>query len=547
MQSATATVDMASVPCKVWAWRLMPCLTDIAFLVPAAFLFAKLHGTKTLFADGDTGWHIRTGEWILAHGRVPTHDLFSYTKAGQPWFAWEWAWDVLFAFIHSVWGLAGVGFASILILGVVAVLLYKLVLQACGNDVLSFFITTLALLASSSHWLARPHLFSWLFFLLYLHLLPKLQKGSRSAFVALPILMVIWVNTHGAFPIGIALLLIAACGGALQGLLLRGESPAMVFARQRRLLACTGLCLAATFVNPYTWRLHRHVFEFLSNSKLLDNIQEYQSLSFRYPPGQFFEVMILLALAAALWHLQRGRITPALQTVVWLHLALLSARNIPLFAIIAAPLVGSWLQHVLVALQPVRFVGAVSKTICEICEEIKPFERAPRAFVLSTLSLLAIAGLFATGAKGFEAEFNAELFPVNAIPLAASSPAKHIFTYDQWGDYLIYRLYPKKLVFIDGRCDFYGMAGAEDAQHILSARYDWKAQLQRFGIDMVLVRPDAPLGAVLKLSPDWSMRFDDGKTLVFEAASVHALSPGAHEANTIQMTKVVLERRTQHD
>jgi hypothetical protein len=193
----------------------MPCLTDIAFLVPAAFLFAKLHGTKTLFADGDTGWHIRTGEWILAHGRVPTHDLFSYTKAGQPWFAWEWAWDVLFAFIHSVWGLAGVGFASILILGVVAVLLYKLVLQACGNDVLSFFITTLALLASSSHWLARPHLFSWLFFLLYLHLLPKLQKGSRSAFVALPILMVIWVNTHGAFPIGIALLLIAACGGAL--------------------------------------------------------------------------------------------------------------------------------------------------------------------------------------------------------------------------------------------------------------------------------------------------------------------------------------------
>ena len=123
----------------------MPCLTDVAFLLPAGLLFAKLGGTKTLFADGDTGWHIRTGEWILQHGRVPTHDLFSYTKPGQAWFAWEWAWDLLFALIHRGFGLAGVGFTTVLLLGTIAVLLYRLVVNACDNEVLSFFVTAFAL------------------------------------------------------------------------------------------------------------------------------------------------------------------------------------------------------------------------------------------------------------------------------------------------------------------------------------------------------------------------------------------------------------------
>jgi hypothetical protein len=524
MQSAAATVDMLGVPSTRWAWRLMPCLTDIAFLLPAAFLFGKLEGTKILFADGDTGWHIRTGEWILAHGTVPTHDLFSYTKPGQPWFAWEWAWDVLFALIHRFSGLAGVAFATVLLLGAIGVLLYKLVLHACGNDILSFFVTTLALCGSSIHWLARPHLFSWLFLLVYLHLLPALQSGSKLAFAALPIVMVLWVNMHGAFLIGIALLALTALGEGLEALLVRGEDLAAAYRRGRPLLACTGLCLAATFVNPYTWRLHRHVFEFLADKQLLDNIQEYQSISFHCPPAIFFEVMIVLAAAAAFWSLQQGRIAPALLSIAWLHLALLSASNITLFLVIAAPLVGSWLQYVLVRLQPLRFVGVVFKTICEICEELKPMERAPRAFLLSGLSVLLMAGLFATGAKGFEGRFNPDSFPIQVIPLVKSSTAKRIFTYDQWADYLIYRLYPQKPDFIDGRSDFFGMPIVTSAQHILSAQWDWKTQLQRFGVDMVLVKPDAPLCAVLKLSPDWAMRFDDGKVLVFEAVSLHPRS-----------------------
>jgi hypothetical protein len=71
---------------------------------------------------------------------------------------------------------------------------------------------------------------------------------------------------------------------------------------------------------------------------------------------------------------------------------------------------------------------------------------------------------------------------------------------------------------MDGRSDFFGISMVTATQHILDAQFDWKIQLQRFGVDMVLVKPDAPLSEVLKMSPDWALRFDDGKVLVFEAA-----------------------------
>ncbi len=129
-----------------------------------------------------------------------------------------------------------------------------------------------------------------------------------------------------------------------------GKDIKAAYVRSRPILLASGLCVLATFVNPYTWHLHRHVFEFLSNTKLLDNIQEYQSISFHCPPAIFFELMMILAAGAAFWNLQARRITPAVIILLWTHLALLSARNIPLFMIVVAPLTARWLQDVLTKL-----------------------------------------------------------------------------------------------------------------------------------------------------------------------------------------------------
>ena len=132
-------------------FRLMPSLTDVAFVMPLVFLFSKLDGAQTMLGDGDTGWHIRAGEWILANGRVPQQDMFSFTKPGQPWFAWEWAWDIIFALIHRSLGLGGVVVASMLVLSLSYALLYKLLFRRCGNPLVAIALTAMSAEIGRAH------------------------------------------------------------------------------------------------------------------------------------------------------------------------------------------------------------------------------------------------------------------------------------------------------------------------------------------------------------------------------------------------------------
>jgi hypothetical protein len=274
--------------------------------------------------------------------------------------------------------------------------------------------------------------------------------------------------------------------------------------------------MVVTILNPYTWHLHYHIVKYLGDAKLLDNIQEYQSISFHGGQAIFFECMLLIGGASVFWCLQLGKVTPALAILSWAHLALFSARNIPLFLMVAAPTVACLLQEVIARLRTGPALGVVFRTISEICEEIQPLERLRRVHLVSALMVLVLAGLFASGARGFEGQFNADTFPAQAIPVIEAATAKRVLTYDQWADYLIYRLYPAKQVFLDGRSDFYGGEFVIDGQHIIGAQYDCIKQLNHFAVDMVIVKPDAPLSTLLKGAPGWKMLFDDGKVLVFQ-------------------------------
>src|SRR5215472_14511740 len=96
---------------------LLPSLSDLAFLIPILVLFWSTTGVGWLLTDSDTGWHIRSGEFILRNRHVPTVDLFSFTKTGPPWIAWEWLSDVAMALAHRIEGLAGVVLVAMLLLG----------------------------------------------------------------------------------------------------------------------------------------------------------------------------------------------------------------------------------------------------------------------------------------------------------------------------------------------------------------------------------------------------------------------------------------------
>lgn len=520
MQAAVAvhTWDMTDARASRGAIRLLPSLTDFAFLLPSFLLFCMLSGATNLLGDGDTGWHIRTGDWILQHGAVPKIDLFSFTKPHQSWFAWEWGWDVVFASIHRNAGLGGVVFVTILLLSFVSALLFRLIRRYSDSDVLAFALTVLAICGSIVHWLARPHLVSWLFVLVFSHVILSAEAGKTRGLYALPALMCIWVNFHGGFFVGIVLLVTAALGEILGGIL-QAEPLKRVVSSALPFAISTLLCTLATLVNPYGWRLHQHILSYLRDSKLLDNIGEYQSISFHHGPAVFFECMLLLGIASLVWCIANGKLGAALSILLWAHLALVSGRNIPFYLLIAAPPIACMLKDALARVGKLPALARIDSACSEIAGEFRPLERIDRWHPVSAMGIVVVALLLSSNRPALASQFNPKSFPVTAVPKLEHMQFSRLFTYDQWADYLIYRRYPSQKVFMDGRSDFYGSDFVTEYQHIASARYDCEALLKRYGIDAVLIRPDEALATVLKQSRDWVLLFDDGKAAIFQSSS----------------------------
>jgi hypothetical protein len=130
--------------------------------------------------------------------------------------------------------------------------------------------------------------------------------------------------------------------------------------------------------------------------------------------------------------------------------------------------------------------------------------------------------------KRFRAEFDPKSFPAGAIATLEGMPSARIFTFDQWGDYLIYRLYPHHKVFVDGRCDYFGSDFEKKVADVVSVNRGWERTLAQFGVDTILMPPSSPLTGVLKESSRWRVVYDDGISLVFRAKAGSAtVSAGA--------------------
>ncbi len=122
------------------------------------------------------------------------------------------------ALVHSAAGLAGIALLNALLLGFISVLLFRLVRRYTGNDLLSLLFTGISLCGTSIHWLARPHLISWLFLLIFSHIILSAEAGNHKIFWWLPALTILWTNLHGGFFVGIVLLFASAAGEVLDAI-----------------------------------------------------------------------------------------------------------------------------------------------------------------------------------------------------------------------------------------------------------------------------------------------------------------------------------------
>jgi hypothetical protein len=486
--------------------RFLPSLSDCLFIVLILVLFAGGYGWMTLLVDGDTGLHIRTGDFILASHAVPVHDPFTYSAPEKPWFAWEWLSDVVFALVWRLAGLKGIVLLSGSVVCMAITILFRHMIWRNAGVHIALGVSLLVAGALRFHMLARPHIFTTLLTVVTQWMLDRdREKPGKTVWLLVPT-AILWVNLHGGF-----LVLILSLGAYTAAALLARH-------RQRawRYGSLMAACTGATLLNPYGWRLHQHLWGYLRSDWLVKSIDEFKSPEFRSDAMFMFEILMFLGLIFVVKLIYARQYPDVLLILSWAHAALLSVRHVTIYAIVSGPPVAQQLESLWDRWTVLEPRGSLLGAARDLVRDLKP-----RAMQTSVWGAVFVGILAFTDFGGkWPSDFPGVRFPADLVTRNASllsgRPGIRILSPDFWGGYLTYRLYPCQCVFIDGRSDYFGSKTLGEYATLRSAGENWQGLMDGYRFQFVLIPREWPLTSALRKHPDWVLRDQERDDMLFE-------------------------------
>jgi hypothetical protein len=507
--------DGPMISCRTTATSVI-LLPSIGNMVFVALLFVLIFNSgQGLLGDGDTGYHIRTGEIILQTWRVPRQDIYSIHSPPLKWTAHEWLSEVIMAAIYRFSGLTGIVVFFAFLLAVTHWLLYQTLRSNSKDILLCTLITVVATATSSSHWLARPHVFSLLLTVIWYHCLDRFQYKNDRTLMYLPFLMLLWVNLHGGYFFGLVLLAFylivnvvysfVGCPDQLQQYRVKAKSLLLV------LVATVAICA----MNPNGFEILWFPIRLTSDRFVMDRVREFMSPNFHEVLP--FKYMLLSAIGMlALSRHPLNLIDAALITLVS-YMALYSGRHVSLFAIVAAPLLLRTGESIID-----RLPELFSQFYRNRNRNLTAIEANLNGYLWPPIGVFIVLGLVLTGALKYE--FNDKIFPVAAVEFLKKEPVTgNMFNNDEFGDYIIFAAWPNYLVFMDGRSDMYGEKLGSAYLNVANVQPGWKEIVSKFDISWIIFDTHSALTAALRDQPDWQPIYSD------QVATIFVKKDAAHE------------------
>jgi ABC-type multidrug transport system fused ATPase/permease subunit len=503
-----------------WVKYLLPSQADMLFI--AIFVGVVALGPRLMNMDGDLGRHLTIGGYILDEMKIPTSDIFSHTMDGMHLTPHEWLAQVLFALVYRVAGLDGVVILCAFVLAATFTIVFhqayergKLILAALG-------ITILAAGAASVHWLARPHIFTLLFAVLWVGELEKWRQGKSWRWWSLPLIMLVWVNTHGAFIIGILIWIIYLVGSlqpwwkksAIASYSPLGSDLSWKYSQESRLFLLGFPILITTFINPAGWRVWATTFGFLQNQYLVSHTVEYQSPDFQ--TASFWPFLAMICLSVLLAALNRRRVSwvSVMLLVAWTAFSLVSARNIAIYAVLAAPILSEIIAMVIADNRIFNRLLAFDTRLQSVDVNL-PGSIWPAVLSILIAWLVILNAGVADGAA--RNRFSEQVFPVEAVNWMESHPSTEpVFNYFPWGGYLLYRNWPSQRVFIDGQTDFYGEALTRQYEEVITLAEGWQDVFAQYQVGRVIMPSESLLVAKLPQVDGWQVVYLDNTAAILD-------------------------------
>jgi hypothetical protein len=477
-------------------------LLETRRLATTILAFGLLAMSARRVTDPDVWWHLRTGQLIVQNHRVFHADPFSFTRFGQPWINHEWLSDVLiFALYRGAgWGGLIVGFA-VVITGAFLLLF----LRCPGRPYLAAFMTAWGAVASCSLWGVRPQMLSLFLTSVFLIILERADERPSLLWFTPP-LMLLWVNLHAGFPVGLGLMALFAAGKLLK-LPFAPRARTEVYPELRRLLLFLVLCLAIVPLNPYGARMFLYPLATLRSPAIQDYVEEWRSPDFHQIILLPVLLMILAMMAAVAWSPRRLSGTEILLLLVSAGAALLSVRHIPIFVLAAVPILSAQIQ----AWWRARHTPGEAQNLFKLADPAASWVNGVVMVSFLALSIVWIHSIIAR-----QSATESQTFPEAAVSFVETAgPPGPILNHYNWGGYFIWKLYPKYQVYIDGRTDLYADSIMEDDQVLCSLSSPfWQQLLDRWKIRTVILPPDTPLVVALRQNIGWKLIYADPQAVI---------------------------------
>lgn len=470
-----------------WAFSFSAMLGTI--LVGAVYSLGRLFPL-----DPDVWWHIKVGQDILRTHHFPTTDLYSFTVPGQPWIAYEWFGEIIWAFAHRLGGLRGMDVLLILLGSAVVLALYCYASFRSGNSKAGFVTALILLPLANVSFTLRPQMLGYLFLVLTLIAMERFRQGMYRAAWFLPLFFLLWVNTHGSFVIGLGVVFLYWVAGWKNFRFGQIEACAWTVSERTRLGFVFLLCLAVLPLTPYGTKLAVYPLDMAFGQPVnVTTIYEWQVMPFSLPGGKMFLGLLILSFVLQMAFQFRWRVEELVLFLFGTSMACLHVRFILLFVPFSAPL----------------FARVLARWL-------PGYDRAKDRFVINGFLMAGmVAAMFVSlPSQASLRQTVAKTFPLGALEYLQKNPVPGP-TFDSYG-FGGYLVYSGQKVFVDGRADVYERGGVlSDYQHITHAKPGAFAVLQSYGVRSCLLEPDEALATLLASSPEWRRVFVDNVSAVY--------------------------------
>jgi hypothetical protein len=493
LTAATAGTDSGSLPPLGWRSRFAWLLNHL-FSYPAALATGLVAITSltafTRLEDPDLWWHLRIGEAMWNTHKIPVFDTFSFTAQGHPWIDHEWLSELSLFAAYRLAGYSGLVVWVALFGSLTYLAIYLLCWRTSRNALVSLRGGIIAFCFGSVGLSTRPLLIGHLLLAAEMVVLELARTGRTRWLWLLPPMFAVWINCHGTWPFGLAVLGIYFICSFFKSGFGRLVQENVGVGLQRSLGLVLAACAAAVFLNPFGYRLVLYPFNLLLTQRAnLNNVQEW------FPPslteGNTF--VMLAVMGGVLLLAAHGR---------------LSLREVVLVCLVSVMV----LQH-----RRMLFVfGLLTAPVLSHYGWGRERKRAnPLANAVVIIGCVAAIIWFFPSKRNLQAQVEGRN-PVEAVRyIRQTRPEGRMLNEYRFGGYLIWTL-PETKVFLDGRTDIYDWTGVLD-EYVRWANLtdDPTALLNKYHIEFCLLYRTSAAARMMPYLPGWKKAHEDALSVLF--------------------------------